>query len=164
MACGVLFTLLLVLVHCGVIQGERTTHLHFYFHEIYSGPNATAVAVVNPPRNDSAFGAMGMVDDMLKEGPDPSSKLIGRAQGLTAVPSMEQNGGILTMLNFVFTDGPYNGSTLAVFGRAVLGTVMERAIIGGTGRFRMARGYTLSKQLPSTQGLLVLEYDAYISH
>ncbi|KAF3332095.1 dirigent protein 1-like protein [Carex littledalei] len=159
-----LFLFLLVLVNSVEIQGDKTTHLHFYFHEIYAGPNATAVGAVNPPRNDSAFGAIGVVDDMLKEGPDPSSKLIGRAQGLTTVASMEKDSGILTMLNLVFTDGPYKGSTLAIFGRAVLGTVMERAIIGGTGEFRMARGYTLSKQVPSPQGLLILEYDAYISH
>jgi Dirigent-like protein len=77
---------------------------------------------------------------------------------------MGKDGAILTMINFVFTDGPYNGSTLAIFGRAVLGTVFERAIVGGTGEFRMARGYTLGKQLPSQQGSLIIELDAYISH
>lgn len=46
--------------------------------DFYSGPNSTALTVVNP-RNDSSFsfGAMAAIDDMIKEGPDPSSKLIG---------------------------------------------------------------------------------------
>jgi hypothetical protein len=50
--------------------------------------------------------------------------------------------------------------------RALLGTVMERPIVGGTGVFRMARGYTLSKMIesPDPNNLLVLEYDAYIWH
>ncbi|KAJ1697049.1 hypothetical protein LUZ63_005561 [Rhynchospora breviuscula] len=78
------------------------------------------ITVVKPARNDSAFGSIGVFDDMLKDRPDPSFKLI---------------------------DGPYNGSTLAIFGRGVLGTVMERGIVGGTGKFRMSRGYTVRKQV-----------------
>ncbi|KAJ3697436.1 hypothetical protein LUZ61_001141 [Rhynchospora tenuis] len=105
---------------------------------------------------------------MLKEGPDPSSKLIGRAQGFATVASMSKEGALLTAQNFVFTDGPYNGSTLAIFGRGMLGTVVERVIVGGTGKFRMARGYTLSKQVtppgPPIQDLLVLEFDVYVWH
>ncbi|GJN20530.1 hypothetical protein PR202_gb07921 [Eleusine coracana subsp. coracana] len=143
------------------------THLHFYFHELYSGgPNGTTVQLA-PARgginNASFFGMAGVVDDMLREGADPSSRLIGRAQGLTVGSSLS-DGALTTELNFVFTNGLYNGSTLQVFGRALLGTVMERPIVGGTGTFRMARGYTLSKMLksPDPNTLLILEYDAYV--
>jgi uncharacterized membrane protein len=149
--------------------GQPTTHLHFYFHEVFSsGPNST-VAMLTPARdgvsNGSVFGMMGVVDDMLREGSDPSSRLIGRVQGLSAGTSLS-DGALLTALNIRFTDEPYNGSTLQVFGRALLGTVMERPIIGGTGAFRMARGYTLSKKVesPDPSTLLVLEYDAYVWH
>ncbi|XP_062205663.1 dirigent protein 1-like [Phragmites australis] len=149
--------------------GGATSHLHFYFHELFSGgPNGTTAQLTQPrggTNNGSYFGAVGVVDDMLREGADPSSRLLGRAQGL-AVGASLSDGALLTMLNFVFTDGPYNGSTLEVFGRALLGTVMERPIIGGTGAFRMARGYTLSKMVksPDPNNLLILEYDAYIWH
>ncbi|KAL5232532.1 hypothetical protein ABZP36_031308 [Zizania latifolia] len=146
--------------------GGDMTHLHFFFHENFSaGPNGTTAAVSPPARGDgSSFGSVGVVDDMLKEGADPSSRLIGRVQGLTAGASLS-NGAVTTMLNMVFTDGPYKGSTLAVFGRAVLGTVIERPVIGGTGAFRMARGYTLSKMVNSTDpNLLILEYNVYLSH
>ncbi|CAL4924813.1 unnamed protein product [Urochloa decumbens] len=117
--------------------GEAPTHLHFYFHENFSaGPNGTTVTVAAPRTNGSYFGAS------------------------------LSDGALLTTLNFVFTEGPYNGSSLALFGRGLLGTVMERPIVGGTGAFRMARGYTLSKMLasPDPNSQLILEYDAYIWH
>ncbi|KAF6995992.1 hypothetical protein CFC21_012399 [Triticum aestivum] len=146
------------------------THLHFYFHEIYTaGPNGTTAAVASPPAgaggSSFGFGSVTVVDDMLREGADPASRLIGRAQGLTAAASLSEVA-ITTLLNFVFTDGPYNGSTLAMFGRALLGTVMERPIVGGTGAFRMARGYTHSRMVKSADpdNQLVLEYDAYVLH
>ncbi|RLN19957.1 hypothetical protein C2845_PM02G14960 [Panicum miliaceum] len=93
---------------------------------------------------------------------DHSRRLLGRA-GLSVGASLS-DGALLTVFDFVFTDGPYNGSSLALLGRAVLGTVMERPIVSGTGAFRMARGYTLSKMVasPDPNSLLVLEYDAYI--
>ncbi|TVU30959.1 hypothetical protein EJB05_22618, partial [Eragrostis curvula] len=149
--------------------GQPTTHLHFYFHEIFSsGPNGTTANIAKPhggSNNSSFFGMLGVLDDMLREGADPTSRLIGRAQGISVGSSLS-DGSLLTMLDFVFTDGTYNGSSLQVFGRALLGTVMERPIVGGTGAFRMARGYTLSKMIksPDPNNLLILEYDAYIWH
>ena len=157
-------------LHAAAAGNGGMTHLHFYFHEIYTaGPNGTPAAVASPPAGASGsafgFGYVGVVDDMLREGADPASRLIGRAQGLTAGASLSE-GAITTLLNFVFTGGPYNGSTLAMFGRAVLGSVMERPIVGGTGAFRMARGYTHSRMVESADpgNLLVLEYDAYVFH
>ncbi|CAN6324056.1 unnamed protein product [Urochloa humidicola] len=146
--------------------GQPTTHLHFYFHEDFSGgPNGTTVTVAAPRSNGSYFGAVYVVDDILREGADPASRLLGRAQGL-AVGTSLSDGALLTAHNFVFTEGPYNGSSLVLLGRALLGTVIERPIVGGTGAFRMARGYTLSKMLasPDPNSQLILEYDAYIWH
>uniref|UniRef100_A0A0D9XJE3 Dirigent protein n=1 Tax=Leersia perrieri TaxID=77586 RepID=A0A0D9XJE3_9ORYZ len=145
-----------------------TTHLHFFFHEVFTdGPNGTTATVVPPARSDGgSFGFVATVDDMLREGADPSSRLIGRAQGVTAGTSLSGDGAITTLLNLVFTeDGPYRGSTLQVFGRALLGTVMERPVVGGTGKFRMARGYTISRKVNSTDpdNLLVIEYDVYVT-
>lgn len=150
----------------GYSAGRPTTHLHFYFHENFSGgPDGTAVQVSAARSNGSFFGIVNVVDDMLREGADPASRLLGRAQGLTVGASLS-DGALLTVLDFVFTGGPYNGSSLALLGRALLGTVMERPIVGGTGAFRMARGYTLSKMVasPEPNSLLVLEYDAYVWH
>uniref|UniRef100_I1QU86 Dirigent protein n=1 Tax=Oryza glaberrima TaxID=4538 RepID=I1QU86_ORYGL len=109
--------------------GAGMTHLHFFFHEVFTaGPNGTTATVAPPARSGdgSSLGFVGVVDDMLREGADPASRLVGRAQGVTAGTSLaaaDGAGAITTMLSLAFTEeGPYAGSTLQVFGRAVLGT------------------------------------------
>ncbi|KAJ3688942.1 hypothetical protein LUZ61_018106 [Rhynchospora tenuis] len=139
----------------------KKTHLHFYFHEILSGPNATVKTVVNPSNSTkSTFGDITVVDDMLREGPDDNSTLIGRVQGLVA--AVGRDGSLESMHNFVFTKGKYNGSTLAIYGRVVLGVTIERPVIGGTGLFRLAFGYSLAKPVVSSATKLVYEFDVYI--
>ncbi|KAJ3697445.1 hypothetical protein LUZ61_001150 [Rhynchospora tenuis] len=166
MACSisqtVLFSVLLLLsLHEAC---AKQTHLHFYFHEILSGSNATVMIVVNASNSDSStYGAISVVDDMLREGQDDNSTLIGRAQGLAAVVGKEDNS-ILAMTNFVFTDGEYNGSSLAIYGRVVQGTTIERPVIGGTGMFRIATGYSLATPVISSDTKLVYEFNVYVWH
>lgn len=50
---------------------------------------------------------------------------------------MEGLGFLMTM-NFAFTDGDYNRSTLSLLG-PVLHEYREMPIVGGSGVFRMAR-------------------------
>lgn len=69
------------------------THIHFFFHDIVSGKNPTAVTVTQPASGYmTSFGMMNMMDDKLTEGPDPSSKEIGRAQGLYAEACLGEIG------------------------------------------------------------------------
>ncbi|KAJ4762429.1 Dirigent protein [Rhynchospora pubera] len=142
----------------------KKTHLHFYFHEILSGPNATVMTVVNPSNNTNSFtfGAIAVIDDLLLEGQDDNSTLIGRAQGL--VGAVGRDGSLESMLNFVFTKGKYNGSTLAIYGRVVQGVTIERPVIGGTGMFRMATGYSVAKPVDISATKLVYEFDVYVWH
>jgi Dirigent-like protein len=72
----VLFSFLLLLsIHqtCA-----KKAYLNFYLHEILSGPNATVLASVMAP-NSTSFtrGAIAVIDDMLREGQDDNSTLIG---------------------------------------------------------------------------------------
>ncbi|KAL6007768.1 hypothetical protein ACLOJK_033270 [Asimina triloba] len=145
---------------------EKMTHLHFYFHDIVSGPNPTAVRVVAPPSATSTFGAVAIIDDPLTEGPDPKSKLIGRAQGLYALASQEEFG-LLMVLNYVFVEGKYNGSTLSILGRnAILNKVREMPVLGGSGLFRFARGYAQARThfFNMTSGDAIVEYNVYVIH
>ncbi|KAJ4791086.1 Dirigent protein [Rhynchospora pubera] len=158
--------ILLLALHqaCTDASGKKETHLHFFFHEILSGDDATLLQVVNPSNSSSlTFGTILVVDDMLKDGQNENSTLIGRAQGLNAVVG-KADSAIGSMLNFVFTDGKYNGSTLAIYGRFNLGTVIERPVIGGTGLFRMATGYSLATPVITSATKFVYEFDVYVYH
>ncbi|RWW17265.1 hypothetical protein GW17_00018815 [Ensete ventricosum] len=122
------------------------------------------MTVAVPPGKEfyyETFGAISVIDDILREGPERDSKLIGRAQGLLAQASLEKPA-LLSAVNFVFTAGKYNGSTISILGRAVLTELIERAIVGGAGMFRMAQGYTLAKVISSEEGYLIMELDAYM--
>ncbi|PKI30977.1 hypothetical protein CRG98_048632, partial [Punica granatum] len=57
-----------------------------------------------------------MIDNALTLGPDPSSKLVGRAQGFYAQTAQDQVD-LLMAMNFTFVEGKYNGSSITVLGR-----------------------------------------------
>ncbi|MQM20952.1 hypothetical protein Taro_053982 [Colocasia esculenta] len=141
---------------------EKKTHLHFFFHDILSGTNPTAVRLdTSAGRSLASFGDIVMIDDALTEGADPSSKLIGRAQGFYAGASKEETALLMTM-NYHFVTGDYNGSTLAILARnRVMSETREMSVVGGTGYFRLARGYALAKtQSFNMFGDAVVEYNA----
>ncbi|KAF3787474.1 Dirigent protein 3 [Nymphaea thermarum] len=129
------------------LQKQRTTHIHFFFHDIVTGRNPTVATIVQSPLNNSAtgFGEVNMIDDPLTEGPELTSKLIGRAQGFYSSAAL-QNVGLLMVQTYVFLEGAYNGSTLSVLGRNSASVpIRELAVVGGTGYFRMAQGYTQAR-------------------
>ncbi|KAM6547875.1 hypothetical protein CsatB_019551 [Cannabis sativa] len=158
------------LKHLGLLnKKEQLTHLHFYFHDIVSGPNPTALQVASAKTSNTSstgFGVVVVIDDPLTEGPEPNSKVVGRAQGIYASAS-QSDVGLLMVLNYVFTEGKFNGSTLSILGRnAVFSAVREMPIVGGTGLFRFARGYAQAKThtFNLTSGDAVVEYNVYVLH
>ncbi|KAL6851889.1 hypothetical protein ACP4OV_020074 [Aristida adscensionis] len=171
------FFVLLLAPSCAVLaatgdsgdHGEGLTHIHLYLHETFTGPNATVNFMVpSPLGGNSTFGTVGAIDNELRAGPDRASELLGRFQGLivgTTLPG--SSPGYLTSITFVFTAGEHRGSTLSVQGPIPdLSGSFERAVVGGTGEFRMARGYSLTrfmgKPTPETHlyeiDLFVLNY------
>ncbi|XP_008789330.1 dirigent protein 22-like [Phoenix dactylifera] len=146
---------------------QKVSHLHFFFHDVVSGRNATAMPVTDPVMPlPSSFGKTVMMDDLLTEGPEPTSKPVGRAQGMYAFAA-QQELGLLMVMNLVFTEGKYNGSVLTVLGRnPVLHRVREMPVVGGSGLFRFARGYAQAQTHwfnPNT-GDAIVEYNAYVLH
>ncbi|GJN01409.1 hypothetical protein PR202_ga18675 [Eleusine coracana subsp. coracana] len=157
----------LLVLACGArAADQRLTHLHLYFHEVEAGaPNATVVTVASMHRNDdsSTFGDVNVFDNALREGPDPSSRLIGRAQGVGVHTSLDESGG-LTAINFVFSDyGEYSGSSLATLGHFTVSAPPERSIVGGTGRLRFARGYMTSRLISSKGAAIVVAFDMFFT-
>ncbi|KAE9621396.1 hypothetical protein Lal_00032074 [Lupinus albus] len=151
------------------LQKEKLSHLHFYFHDILSGPKPTAVNVAQAQmtkNSPTGFGLVYMTDDPLTSGPELDSKIVGKAQGIYASASQDEVG-LLMVMNFAFTEGKYNGSTVSVLGRnTVFSTVREISIVGGSGLFRFARGYAKAKTHifdPNT-GDAVVEYNIYVFH
>ncbi|RLN40403.1 dirigent protein 21-like [Panicum miliaceum] len=161
MACWKLFSMLMALlltIAAGLgttrpVAAATSAHLHFYMHDVTGGPSPTAVRVVNGPRG--SFGNTVVIDDELTEGTSQSSATVGRAQGYYMVASMA-NLELMVNMNVVLTSGPYAGSSLTVVGRDDVSTpVRELSVVGGTGQFRMARGYVLWKTV--TPEILDLE-------
>lgn len=146
---------------------EKLSHFRFYWHDIVSGPNPSAVMVVPPPSNASTgFGMVRMIDNPMTERPELSSKLIGKAQGFYA-SAAQQEVGLMMAMNFAFLQGKYNGSTITVLGRnPVFSTVREMPVIGGSGLFRFARGYVQVRthDFNLNTGDAVVEYNAYVFH
>ena len=151
------------------LKREKLSHLHFYFHDILSGPKPSAVRVAQAAMTNTSstlFGAVSVIDDALTMLPDNSSKVVGRAQGIYASASQSETG-LLMVLNFAFIEGEYNGSTLSVLGRnTILSTVRELPIVGGSGVFRFARGYAHAKTytFDTKTGDAVVEYNVYALH
>lgn len=149
------------------LKKEKLSHFRFYWHDILSGRNASAVLVVAPPTNTTTgFGLVNMIDDALTLGPKLSSKLVGRAQGFYASAS-QQDLGLLMVMNFAFVEGKYNGSTITVLGRnAVFSAVREMPVVGGSGLFRFARGYVQARThtFDINTGDATVEYNVYVLH
>ncbi|KAK8914058.1 hypothetical protein KSP39_PZI023994 [Platanthera zijinensis] len=150
-------------------EKEKLSHLRLFWHDIVSGPRPTAVSVAGGAATNSSstlFGAVFVIDDPLTVGPEMSSGIVGRAQGLYASAALE-TVGILMAMNFVFVEGKYNGSTVAVMGRnQVFATVREMPIVGGSGLFRLARGYVQARThyFDAKSGDAVVEYNCYVIH
>ncbi|XP_042400702.1 dirigent protein 2-like [Zingiber officinale] len=161
------FILFLLLSSATVTFAQNySEHLHFYFLERVAGsPNATSVVSVDlhPESPAGGFGNIGVIDNILLEGPEPSSPAIGRAQGLVVYSDLT-GLSVTTALNLVLTAGDYNGSSLAMYGRYEPARVSDRSIIGGSGQFRLARGYALSQRVATTATTLTDVLDVYITY
>uniref|UniRef100_A0A803LFQ9 Dirigent protein n=2 Tax=Chenopodium quinoa TaxID=63459 RepID=A0A803LFQ9_CHEQI len=107
-----------------------------------------------------------MIDDPLTEGPEDDSNVVGHAQGMYAFADQQEFALLMTM-NFVFSGGSYDGSTLSVMGRnPVMEQVRELAVISGSGEFRFASGYAQAKTITmlDPNGATIVEYNVYVSH
>ena len=112
---------------------SKLSHFQLYWHDIVSGSNPTSVRVIKPANNSSPFFEfVSMIDNPLTIGPNLSSKMVGKAQGFYALADQEEVG-LLMVMNFVFIDGKYNGSTFTVLGRnTVFSTVREKSLFEGS--------------------------------
>nr|XP_043608948.1 dirigent protein 22-like [Erigeron canadensis] len=148
---------------------QNLTRLHFFFHDVVGGPNATAIRVAEAPvtnTSPTAFGFVAINDNLLTVGPDPNSTRVGRSQGMYASADFDEMSFMLVQ-NYVFEDERFNGSTLSILGRnPILSSVREFPVVGGTGVFRFASGYAEARTyfFNATNGDAIVEYNVYVLH
>ncbi|XP_074304456.1 dirigent protein 23-like [Silene latifolia] len=150
-------------------QYEHKTILQFYFHDNITGDALTAVKIAEPEDASpgvTGFGKLFMADEPLTIHPDPASKLVGRAQGMWGRSSMTDRT-LFMSFTYVFFQGIYNGSSVSILGRnLVTQPIREMPVVGGTGLFRMARGYALAQTyfINTTSLNAVVGYNLTIFH
>ncbi|KAJ0624267.1 putative dirigent protein [Helianthus annuus] len=148
---------------------QNLTRLHFFFHDVVGGPNATAIRVAAAPitnTSSTGFGAVVMMDNLLTVGPEPNSTQVGRAQGMYASADLN-NMSFMMVQNYVFDEERFNGSTLSILGRNPISSSMrEFPVVGGTEVFRFARGYAEARTFffNATNGDAIVEYNVYVLH
>ncbi|XP_026390149.1 dirigent protein 1-like [Papaver somniferum] len=147
---------------------EKMTRLHFYFHDVVTGDNPTAVRIAEArgtKTSSTMFGALYMIDDPLTEGPNPDSGLVGRAQGFYGHSGKDEMSLIMGMSLFFTANEKFNGSSISVFTRnPITHTDREFAIVGGTGYFKFARGYISGKTYRISGPDAIVEYNCTIIH
>ncbi|WVZ01273.1 hypothetical protein V8G54_027342 [Vigna mungo] len=148
-------------------SSQKQTNLHFFYHDLRSANNPSIVQIVDTPKNvPNGFGSTFVMDDPMTEGPDLSSKPVGRAQGLFGLASLNDLG-MYMLINFAFTEGDYAGSSLSMLGRNPIAEQnRELPIVGGTGVFRFATGYAIANSVDdiSTPEHFVVEYNVTVRH
>ncbi|KAL9331713.1 hypothetical protein ACSQ67_001323 [Phaseolus vulgaris] len=74
---------------------EKLSHLHYFLHDIVSGPNPTAVRVAEAASTNSSstlFGCIAMIDDPLTVVPNPDPNSWERPKEYTAQqPKQKRN-------------------------------------------------------------------------
>ncbi|XP_051146187.1 dirigent protein 22-like [Andrographis paniculata] len=126
---------------------EKSAVIRFYLHSAEGGPEPNLYEVARSSitaTSPTQFGLVRVLDDKATADPIRSSPELGRAQGMITSADLREPA-VAVAINVVFTAGPYNGSTVCVAGRNPIGIPRGRelAILGGTGIFRMARGYLI---------------------
>lgn len=147
---------------------ENLVKLNLYVQDIRGGPSPTVYTVAEAPitaNSPSSFGVVHVVDNLVTAGPDINSAAVGRAQGLATFADLT-TFATAENINFVFTAGEFNGSTISTVGRnPVLNSERELAVAGGTGAFRFARGYAITSTYSddTVADSSVLQYTIYVT-
>nr|GFD35528.1 dirigent protein 23-like [Tanacetum cinerariifolium] len=93
-----------------------------------------------------------------------NSKLIGHARGMYG-QAAQNDLGLIMVLTYGFIDGIYKDSSFSLLSlNPAMQAVREMTIVGGTGLFRLARGYALAQTywIDPTTGDAIVGYNATI--
>ncbi|GAU31880.1 hypothetical protein TSUD_270650 [Trifolium subterraneum] len=140
MSFSILFFLIINIVNA------QQSNLVYYLQDIGKGNNptvATVIGINGRVWSYNTFGTIFVVDDPVLLEPSPLSTQVGKAQGVITVTSID-GANVNIVLSLVFNDVQYGRSTLQIQGSShQRDNLRELSVIGGTGRFRFARGYVV---------------------
>ncbi|KAK9941633.1 hypothetical protein M0R45_007335 [Rubus argutus] len=135
----------------------------------YHSKNQIARANRTTDKSATPFGSLYAFDDLLREGPEPNSTVVGNGKGLYLSASQDPANFTLVMYaDFGFTTGKFKGSSFGVFSRNPVAELPERemAVVGGRGKFRLARGFVRVKThyFNAIMGDNIVKYKATLIH
>ncbi|XP_039118603.1 dirigent protein 4-like [Dioscorea cayenensis subsp. rotundata] len=155
--------------HAHFFGKEKMASFIFYNQERVTGDDPPVVLVAKPEGttvNASSlipFGAVYAFDTPFTERQDPNSKVLGEAQGLV-VSAGRDKSLLVFILDFGFTSGRFAGSSFSVLSRnPIMEAEREIAIVGGRGKFRLARGFAYLRTVANTTSYgFIVEYKVTI--
>ncbi|KAH7300486.1 hypothetical protein KP509_24G064800 [Ceratopteris richardii] len=121
-----------------------TKHLSFYLQQEIGLNELIMVPAARPPVNGTAtgFGMQMVYEFIMTQTEDPDSAVMGYVRGTALAVNNTAAATVFVVNNVVHMD--FNGvqGTLSQQGEGVFtDSSWEFSIVGGTGAFRMARGY-----------------------
>lgn len=143
----------------------------FYMHDHIS-PSEIVTAIPVAGSNGSSsdpgtFGTLLVFCDNTTSGPDDSDNIVGRAQGTYTNTNLYTQLDFFMVFSLIFQNLKYSGSTLEIQGTLRLDQPQsEYAVVGGTGKFRLARGYVIvtPENISGSNSVLKLNTTLIIPH
>lgn len=172
--CSVVFS------SCFTFTGTRLLSLqpaecviNFFVHDdLDVKPTASAFTVVGSLRspngraNTNLFGSIAVIDDKVTVGPEVNSTEIARGRGFYVFDHLQTDTtGLEFVLTLIFNNqsGYEDGSTLVFRGYDnIMAVYRELAILGGTGTFRLARGWAGILTYQLIGGAAILNMTGYV--
>ncbi|CAK9230118.1 unnamed protein product [Sphagnum troendelagicum] len=142
--------------------------MEFFVHEIRSGGEATLMLAAGTGKGDHrnlAFGSLLVFDNEVREGGSRDSKLVGRERGFGPVSDLQGKEGVELLSKIAFNaDSAHGVGTLTFSGNfGGVQSPSELIILGGTGRFRGARGYALVENCPAQPPHFIFHWNVYLN-
>nr|XP_004243842.2 dirigent protein 1-like [Solanum lycopersicum] len=143
---SLIFLLTIFITSKAILHDQiKETNMTLYFQDWSGGPNATVLQITGHQDHGllsfAKFGSVFVTDDPITQAFDENSAEIARAQGIYVTSALD--GKIShVLISIIFTNDDCKGSTLEIQGASPqFERVREVAIVGGTGKFRLASGY-----------------------
>ncbi|MBA0700619.1 hypothetical protein Goari_022016, partial [Gossypium aridum] len=122
--------------------------------------------ITNNNNNSSVpFSTVLALDDILNICPETNSEVIRNAQGLGVLIAETSTANLLWYWDFGFITGKFNGSSISMFSRNLTtAMVHELSVVGGRGKFSMAKGYAQIRDYIQNDANIISELNVTVIH